>query len=169
MNNRLSLALSRVQLCSRLFLMAAAVLTATPAAAAEDIDFRRCRALPDAAARLACYDALPLATPTAAAGIAGGNAARVNAAPPAGVAAFGLPESRNEIAEIASSLAGRFEGWGPRTQFRLVNGQLWQVSDDSSGVYDLQDPRVKVRRATFGTFMLDIDGARRSPRVRRVE
>jgi len=36
-------------------------------------------------------------------------------------------------------------------------------------VYHLRDPKVTVRRATLGTFVLDIEGARRQPRVRRLE
>ena len=44
-----------------------------------------------------------------------------------------------------------------------------QVIDDSRGVYHLRDPKVTVRRAAIGTLVLDIDGARRQPRVRRLE
>ena len=37
------------------------------------------------------------------------------------------------------------------------------------GVYFLQSPKVTVKRALMGGFQLDIEGAKRTPRVRRVE
>ena len=61
------------------------------------------------------------------------------------------------------------EGSGPRTRFKLANGQVWQVTDDSSAAYNLLNPQVTVRRAAFGSFVLEIEGANRTPRVRRVE
>ena len=48
-------------------------------------------------------------------------------------------------------------------------GQTWQVSDGSSASYYLRDPKVTVRRAPLGGFDMEIEGARKSPRVRRVE
>ena len=51
----------------------------------------------------------------------------------------------------------------------MTNGQVWQVSDGSSASYYLRDPKVTVRRALLGGFDIEIDGARRSPRVQRVE
>ncbi|MDO9071937.1 MAG: hypothetical protein Q7U73_01630 [Rubrivivax sp.] len=43
------------------------------------------------------------------------------------------------------------------------------MADDSSGVYWLKDPEVTVRRAVLGGFVMDIEGANRVPRVRRVD
>ena len=131
----------------------------------DDAALRRCRNLEGAAARLACYDALPLGA-AAAAPPATASAA---AATPALAATFGLQRTDEAVLEIVSSIPGLFDGWRPGDRIRLANGQLWQVSDDSSAVYQLRDPKVTVRRAVMGTFVLDIDGARRLPRVRRLE
>jgi len=88
----------------------------------------------------------------------------------ADVAAFGLARRADEIQDITSHIPGRFEGWSRNARIRLANGQVWQVTDDSTAFYNhLQDPKVTVRRASLGSFMLDIEGARISPRVRRVE
>ena len=51
----------------------------------------------------------------------------------------------------------------------MTNGQVWQVSDGSSASYYLRDPKVTVRRAPLGGFDMEIEGARKSPRVQRVE
>ena len=136
-----------------------------PATAADDGALRQCRALTDAAARLACYDALPLAAlpPTAATA----PAAAVPVVPAA--ADFGLPKPDEKVQEITSTIPGLFDGWGPRSLIRLANGQVWQVTDDSRGVYALRDPKVRVKRASLGSFVLDIEGANLLPRVRRVE
>ncbi len=121
------------------------------AAAADDAALRACRAMADTAARLACYDALPLAAALGAALTQG----------------FGR-ERKDDVAEIVSHIPGLFEGWGPRTRFTLANGQVWQVEDGSSGVYALRDPKVTVRRAALSGFELEVEGAKRVPRVRRV-
>jgi len=152
------------------FLLASLLAAAcTAAGAADDAAVLRCRAVPEAAARLACYDALPttagmVAAPAAA--VAAPAAVAPAAAAPA--QRFGF-ERKDELAEIASHIPGAFLGWGPRTRFTLANGQVWQVSDDSSAVYALRDPKVTVRRAAISGFEMDIEGAQRMPRVRRVD
>ena len=173
------------------------------AAAANDDALRRCRGLSDAAARLACYDALPVAAPPAAAvpvlpqtavvqGTATERAApsAISSAIPSATSSatpsatsiaapsatpakavedsFGF-EQRTATQDIRSSIVGVVEGWDRNTRFRLANGQVWQVADDSSAAYYLRDPKVIIKRALLSGFEMEIEGARRAPRVRRVE
>lgn len=153
-------------------LAAALCLAAPMVEAADTAALQRYRAVTEAAARLACYDALPLvAAPAAQASTAVAAAAVTPTTPavaPAAVQSFGQ-ERRDEPQTLSSHIAGAFEGWGPRSRITLANGQVWQVIDGSEGVYYLQNPRVTVKRALMGGFQLDIEGAKRSPRVRRVE
>lgn len=168
--------------CAGLSVAAALLLPAAMAQAPDTAALQRCRAISEAAARLACYDALPLGTaprvsaaPAAPATPAVAPPAAVAPAPPtvapaapAAVQAFGR-ERRDEPEAISSQITGAFEGWGPTSRIKLANGQVWQVVDGSEGVYFLQNPKVTVRRALMGGFQLDIEGAKRMPRVRRVE
>lgn len=156
-------------------LLLLSLLPALPARAAADADLQRCRALAEPGARLACYDALAVA-PAAAAPAAPPTppAPPVAAAAPPAVPArpeFGfegrIPAGAPQAVE--SRLPGVFEGWGPGTRFRLENGQVWQVDDGSSGVAYLRDPKVKITRGLFGTFVLEIEGKNQAPRVRRLE
>lgn len=149
-------------------------LLAHSAQAAEDAALQRCRAIAEAAARLACYDAMPsralsAAPPVAAASPAAAAVAAAAAAPAAAVVPGFGQQRRDEPQTITSQIAGVFEGWGPRSRITLANGQVWQVEDGSEGVYFLQSPKVTVRRALMGGFQLEIEGARRVPRVRRVD
>src|SRR5438094_494044 len=116
----------------------AAALLFSSAALAEDAGLARCRAIVDATARLACYDALSLDTkPSQAA------PAQPPAKPPAEV--FGLEEraiAKDMLDQIDSRVQGKFEGWGPNSVFHLVNGQVWQVADGSSRFYDMDGPKV---------------------------
>jgi hypothetical protein len=144
-----------------------------------DEGLRQCRGIAEAAARLACYDALPLA---AAAGAAPPAAPAVAAVAPVATAPaapsphsrFGLPppreraEGRDE-ARMETRIDGRFEGWRPRDRIRLANGQVWEVTDTSSGSYWLMNPRAVVRPGALGSFMLEIEGVRALIRVRRIE
>ena len=145
-------------------------------AMADDAALLRCRTISDVAGRVACYDAIPIATGMAAARPAP-TSAPAAAAPAAAAQAdanFGLsiaqlrkPEESNTL---ESNLIGKIDAWGPNTQFRLANGQVWRVVDGSSGYVDeIENPKVTITRNGLGTMFLDLPGARQPPRVRRVQ
>jgi len=125
-----------------------------PIAEASDADWLRCRAMADDAQRLACYDR---------------EAAALSPAAPA--AAFGLPRMApaHEPAAIESTLSDAIEGWQAGSRIRLANGQVWQVSDDSTGFLRAGTRQVRIRRGALGAFYMEFEGTNRSPRVRRVE
>ncbi len=159
------------------FLLAAA--GAMPAMAADDASLLRCRAMAEAAARLACYDAIPANAQAAAGGAATATAAAAAApaapAAPAMNPAFELQSKvRQEAAKVenntlASSIVGKFEGWDRGTLIKLANGQVWRVEDDSSEIVYLDSPKATLRRGALGAVYIDIEGARGAPRVRRVQ
>ena len=70
---------------------------------------------------------------------------------------------------IESTIPGHFDGWRGNARFQLANGQVWQVSDGSSGYHEIDNPKVKIRRGALGAFYLEIEGTNRSPRVRRLQ
>jgi hypothetical protein len=157
-----------------------ATLLAANAARADDASLARCRAITDAAARLACYDALPLtgsvaqpAAPMAPAAAASANAATAPQAQAMDTPQqFGLEERtlpKNLIDHIDSTIPGKFEGWWPNARFRLANGQVWQVDDGSSRLYDVTDPKVTIERGMMGAFYLNLAGDNRTVRVRRIQ
>lgn len=130
---------------------------------ADDGGLRRCRGVADAAARLACYDALPL--PAAGAQGAG---PRAPAASPSLMERFGLEARQPQADRIESHIPGLFTGWDADSSIRLANGQVWKVVDGSWLHGEWKDPKVTVRRGVLGAFFLDIEGESRSPRVQRV-
>ncbi|NGZ87127.1 hypothetical protein [Duganella aceris] len=147
-------------------------------AMADDAALLRCRAIPDVGGRVACYDAIPVAAavkPPAAAAATPPAAAVAPVAPAAQAAAnFGLSATQlrkpDEPTGLESTLVGRIDGWSPGTQFRLANGQVWRVADESSGsVNEVENPKVKITRNAVGTMFLEIEGTNQAPRVRRVQ
>jgi hypothetical protein len=147
------------------------LLAVSGSALAHDADLLRCRAIPDVAARVACYDAIPVATTAAAPAAPAAPAAK---AAPAPAANFGLSATQmrkpDEPNFIESTLLGRIDGWSPSTLFRLANGQIWRVNDDSAGsINEVDNPKVKITRNSLGTMFLEIEGASQAPRVRRVQ
>ena len=170
------------RLCTTL----AALALMPPLMAAGEADVQRCRGLAADATRLACYDALfgRPGVPAAAAATAPATAVAATAArpptapaaaatpspsPAAAVAAFGLPQPAAPVDAITSHIPGRFTGWEPNDRITLANGQVWQIADRSRGAYQLDDPKVKVRRGAMGSFFLEIEGQNQAPRVRRVQ
>ena len=137
---------------------------------ADDASLQRCRDMKDPAQRLACYDAIPLGVAPAPA-----RAPSPPGAPPASTPTllqrFGF-EGRaqpDELPSVESTIPGLFEGWGPRSTFKLANGQVWQVTEETSRMAYVQSPKVRVTRGAMGSFFMEIEGVSQSPRVRRVQ
>lgn len=69
---------------------------------------------------------------------------------------------------IESRLVGTFKGYGPRTFFRLSNGETWRpTNDDVVTNSPVQDPTVVIFRDMFG-YKMFIEGAS-IVRVKRVQ
>lgn len=177
-------------------LCATSAWSADPGETAEQ-GLKRCRAVSEAAARLACYDALSatparsaaaaataVAAPAAVATAPAGAKATVPSGPMASPAvaavaptpaaqplesSFGLGSPAASLQAISSSLPGTFLGWERTTRFRLANGQVWQVIDGTSVAAYLKDPKVTVRRAALGSFLMEFEGLTTAVRVQRVE
>lgn len=90
---------------------------------------------------------------------------------PEAPAQFGLTREAPlvELPSIESTIPGHFDGWYPNRRVRLANGQVWQVADGSTRLYDLNDPKVTIRRGVLGAYYLDLTVDNRAIRVRRVE
>jgi len=168
--------------------LALALLASSLAHAIDDSAFARCRGIADTANRLACYDALPMnVTPAAtqAPPIAAPKAAPAKpssqpptASPPAApqqqaaAQSFGMENRAPEVelpTTMQSTIPGHFEGWGPKARIKLANGQVWQIADDSQAYFNLDNPKVVIRRGMMGGFFLEVEDSNRSPRVRRVQ
>jgi hypothetical protein len=169
----------------------ACLIAATLPTAASDEGLKRCRAIAESSARLACYDALPLGAPPAAAPRPSASSpaapARATAAPsvsPAAPPTLAAPPTRQaqessfglehraaaaELGAVESYIPGAFGGWSQYTQIQLANGQLWQVIDEGTRRMSLQDPKVRVRRGALGAFYLEFEAHNHAPRVRRVQ
>jgi hypothetical protein len=168
------------------------LLLGSATAGASDAGLRQCRALTEANARLACYDALPLplsstapsplplpipsaaasaGKPAGSAGVPAPVAAPALASPsPAqAVTSFGQETAGEKLQEIRSHIPGLFEGWRQGDRIRLANGQTWRVVDDSFAHAHLRDPQATVRRGALGSFLLDVQGVNQLARVRRVD
>ncbi|MDN4053853.1 hypothetical protein QPK32_12265 [Massilia sp. YIM B02763] len=146
------------------------LLCASGAVLADDAALLACRKLDDTAARLACYDAIPANSAKVGAPRAAATAAAA-AAPADPAQSFGLENVRRPEAPklIESALVGRIDGWGPNTQFKLANGQVWRVSDGSSGMLDpVTDPKVRITRNMFGTMFIEFPGTNQTAKVKRV-
>lgn len=135
-----------------------ALLMAATAVAADDAALKRCREVQDPSKRLACYDAITV------------SGTGVSAKSPAAADRFGMEQQvlRNEPEVLESMIRGRFTGWQATERIELSNGQVWQVSDGSTAALELLNPKVAVRRGSFGAFYLEVEGTNRSPRVKRV-
>ena len=125
------------------------------ACAVDDAIVLRCRALPDPAARLACYEAMPVAV-----------------SPPE--QRFGGKRLDKKVDDepqaIRSTVRGHLDGWRYGTQLTLANGQVWRVVDDEEAVLpDLVDPPVRIERGALGAYYLQIDANHSAARVVRVK
>ncbi len=71
---------------------------------------------------------------------------------------------------IVSTVAGDFDGWGPGSQIRLANGQVWRIVDGSEAILPrMKNPKVTIERNLFGTLFLKVEGSNNSAKVKRVQ
>ncbi|WIT13788.1 hypothetical protein PFX98_09245 [Paucibacter sediminis] len=146
-----------------------ALALASGTACAQQSELQRCRGIADKDARLACYDGIALATPAAAAPAAAVPKAVAPAEPKADTFGLERRQLKAEADAVESRIDGPFDGWGPKSVIRLANGQAWMVIDGSSAVLRLKSPKVLVRRAAMGSFMMEFEGSNETARVRRLE
>lgn len=145
-----------------------ALLLAAGAAVADDAAIMKCRALSDVSARLACYDAIPVGAAPAARAAAPAPAPARSAEQNFGMEA--VKQREEQPKSIESTIAGDFEGWGPNSQIRLANGQVWRIVDGSEAVLPrMKNPKVTIERNVFGTLFLKIEGSNNSAKVRRIK
>lgn len=146
----------------------AVLLLASGSALADDAALLKCRTLTDVAARVACYDAIPVgaARPAASTAVAAAPAAK----PEENFGLEAVKQREAQPASVQSTVVGEFEGWGPNTRIRLANGQVWRIVDGSEAVLPRRsDVKVSLERNVFGTIFLRVDGSNSSAKVRRVE
>lgn len=150
-----------------------------PAAPGQELmsGLRACRAQTDAAARLACFDALvsrldtpvtlpaaspPVANPTAsvpAAGFGGENLARAEDAP--------QPQESISagVAKVSFSAIKHFT-------VVLDNGQVWRQADSDTAVAHFSDDKpnvVKISKGFMDAYSLAIEGAWGTYKVKRIK
>jgi hypothetical protein len=145
------------------------LLTASSTALADDAALLKCRTLSDTATRVACYDAIPIgvAGPAVVAAAAAAAPART---PEQNFGLEAVKQREAQPASIRSTVVGDFDGWGPGSQIRLANGQVWRVIDGSDAVLPrTKDAAVTIERNVFGTLFLKVDGGNSSAKVRRVQ
>jgi hypothetical protein len=161
------------------------LLVVSGAALADDAALARCRGVADAAARLGCYDAIPLAASErksearpALQQAPQSVPQQVQQQPPQPARAaqpqerFGLEQrvvQAEQLQTIQSHIPGHFEGWQANQAIALANGQVWQIADGSARFLSLDNPKVTIRRGVLGGFFLDFENDNRSPRVRRLQ
>lgn len=140
------------------------LLFASSTALADDAALLKCRAMSDIATRVACYDAIPVGVSAPAVAAAPARTPEQN---------FGMEavKQREEApASIQSTVAGDFSGWGPGSQIRLANGQVWRIVDGSEAILAPgRDTKVTIERNLFGTLFLRVEGSNSSAKVRRVQ
>ena len=167
---------------SLIHLLVLCALAAASPSQAQDAALKRCPAIADAQARLACYDAIQPPTSGPVAPQAGAlNAPAPMAATPGKVSPspaqidsadnFGFAgHARSaDVRSIESTVADDFEGWSAGDRIKLKNGQVWRVDDGSNGAIRSSNRKVRVVRGILGSFYLEFEGLSRSPRVSRVQ
>lgn len=137
-----------------------------------------CRAIKDGAARLACYDKLPITERAAPEAVSPKAPPRQPVPAPAATAnkdfgAEALPKSNagaEESQTLSSRVVGRVTDLHKGQVLSLENGQRWLCIDDRHyGDYDQTNPVVKIERNFFGTYWMRLAGADFTVKVRRIQ
>jgi hypothetical protein len=145
-----------------------------------------CAAVPEAQARLACFDAEVAALRTAE---TEGQFAAVDATrarqiqresfgfslpslPQLGLPTFrrpsegGPPEENLDSQSMKIARLGRFDG---RTSFIMENGQVWVLVEAQENRNAKAGAEVNIRKAALGSFLMSVEAGGRALRVRRAQ
>ena len=69
---------------------------------------------------------------------------------------------------IRSRIDGTFKGWkNNKTRFRLENGEVWEQSQSSTYITNLESPEVIIRKHRFG-YTMEVPAIDRRVHVRRI-
>lgn len=153
--------------------VAMALLVPSTAQAQVEGRMRECRRLGDADARIACYDAIPLAEPEQRTAVEQAPPAGPAPRAPAGFGANQLPAppaaASSEPDRISARVAGAVERQPGIWLVTLEDGTEWQFVDGAPSGYD--PPRtgatVEISRASLGSYLMRYAG-QRAVRARRV-
>lgn len=161
-------------------------LATLPLQASEAI-WKQCAAISNDAARLACFDAYARQLPAdgAAPQVSVTNNPTTTAAPVSSAKSvspelgkasaegdFGLENKvrqEQKVDEIVTHFEGAFTGWEPKQKLTLANGQVWQISDNSTASYRIDNPKIVIKRGLWSAFYMEVEGLNRTPKVKRVK
>ncbi|WP_223670385.1 hypothetical protein [Kangiella shandongensis] len=78
-------------------------------------------------------------------------------------------QDNGELDVIKSRALGLYKSWDKGLEVELENGQVWEITDSRSAYYKVKNPKIKVEKGLFGSYMLRIDGLNKGFRVKRVK
>lgn len=75
------------------------------------------------------------------------------------------------IKQIRSRIINDFDGWDGKTVFRLENGQVWLQKDVNSTLSwrGSSHPVATIKRKSFNSYLLKVEGVNKSVRVTRIK
>ena len=75
------------------------------------------------------------------------------------------------IKKISSRIISDFDGWNGKTVFQLENGQVWKQKDVNSSLSwrGSNHPMATIKRKSFNSYLLSVEGINKSVRVTRVK
>lgn len=82
---------------------------------------------------------------------------------------FGKEAKSKDVESITSTMIGTFKGWKKGMVVKLENGQKWRVTSARSGRTKLENPKVTIERAVFGTFNMTVEGFKTFAKVKRIQ
>lgn len=82
---------------------------------------------------------------------------------------FGKEAKSKDVESITSTMIGTFKGWKKGMVVKLENGQKWRVTSARSGRTKLENPKVTIERAVFGTFNMTVEGFKTFAKVKRIK
>ena len=75
------------------------------------------------------------------------------------------------VKQVTSRIINDFDGWDGKTIFRLQNGQVWMQKDVNSRLSwrGSSHPVATIKRKTFNSYLLKVEGTNKSVRVTRIK
>lgn len=70
---------------------------------------------------------------------------------------------------ISSAITGKIKHWKPGVSLKLDNGQIWEIKSGRKIYYPITNPKVTIKKASLGSFLMNIEGLNSSFKVKRIK